>query len=389
MHSLNKNLTIIAPTLGEAVQIRVLCRAIKDIDASCKLTVFVDEEGAFEVASKIKQIDRLFHLPSNEPTFATKYLTQNKPDLNIFVSFCYHPTILIESKKRGVKSILLSAMMNKDIANHPRYKKGMDLGVYSLFDYVGVKNADEIENFLEIGVKGENIAVTGDLKINKSNMSVSVEEKRKWETKLGLKGNAVIVAGSLSLNEGYMFIDVCRRLLEDNLNLKCILAPRFIKDIDEIELYAKKQKLNAERKSRLFDVCIKENNVNMIFLDTYGELAYVYSLCNIAFIGGTMMPFSDRPMGHNILEPLIHGKVIIVGPNLKKDKLYIEKLKSAWHGIISQDKESLYNNFTELLNNESLQQRLENYTKREFIFDDNIDSTRKMLRELSGIFTGD
>lgn len=379
---MNNNLTIIAPTLGEVVQIRVLCRVIKDIVTSCKLTVLVDDEGAFEVASKIKQVDSLFHLPSKGPAFAIKLLTQNKPVLNIFVSFCYHPTILIESKERGIKTVILSAMMNQAIADHPCYKKGIDLGVYSLFDYVGVKNADEMENFLEIGVKQENIIVTGDLKINKSNMSFSIEEKNKWETKLRLKDNVVIVAGSLSLNEGYIFIDACKRLLEGNLNLKCILAPRFMNDIDEIESYAKKRELICERKSRLFDSCANNNSTSIILLDTYGELASIYSLCDVAFIGGTMMPFPDKPMGHNILEPLIHGKVIMVGSNIKKYRDYIEKLKNIWPGIMCQDEVSLCNNLIELLESKSLMQELENYIKAEFQFDDDLDCTRSLLEKV-------
>jgi 3-deoxy-D-manno-octulosonic-acid transferase len=48
---------------------------------------------------------------------------------------------------------------------------------------------------------------------------------------------------------------------------------------------------------------------NVFLLDTIGELASIYSLATVAFVGGSLVPRG----GHNILEPALYGVPIITG----------------------------------------------------------------------------
>jgi 3-deoxy-D-manno-octulosonic-acid transferase len=41
-----------------------------------------------------------------------------------------------------------------------------------------------------------------------------------------------------------------------------------------------------------------------------GELATLYSLCTVAFIGGSLVPIG----GHNALEPAVFAKPLLFGP---------------------------------------------------------------------------
>ena len=51
----------------------------------------------------------------------------------------------------------------------------------------------------------------------------------------------------------------------------------------------------------------------MLLLDTLGELAQVYSLASVVFVGGSLVPSG----GHNILEPAVAGKPVVVGPHME------------------------------------------------------------------------
>ena len=51
-------------------------------------------------------------------------------------------------------------------------------------------------------------------------------------------------------------------------------------------------------------------------LDTIGELAQLYQIATAVFVGGSLVPAG----GHNILEPAIHGKPIVVGPHMQNFK---------------------------------------------------------------------
>jgi len=51
----------------------------------------------------------------------------------------------------------------------------------------------------------------------------------------------------------------------------------------------------------------------VMLLDTLGELSQVYALASVVFVGGSLVPAG----GHNILEPAVAGKPVIVGPHME------------------------------------------------------------------------
>jgi 3-deoxy-D-manno-octulosonic-acid transferase len=51
----------------------------------------------------------------------------------------------------------------------------------------------------------------------------------------------------------------------------------------------------------------------VVVLDTLGELAQVYPLASVVFVGGSLVPAG----GHNILEPAVAGKAVVVGPHME------------------------------------------------------------------------
>ena len=51
----------------------------------------------------------------------------------------------------------------------------------------------------------------------------------------------------------------------------------------------------------------------VMLLDTLGELSQVYALASVVFVGGSLVPSG----GHNILEPAVAGKPVVVGPHME------------------------------------------------------------------------
>jgi 3-deoxy-D-manno-octulosonic-acid transferase len=58
-----------------------------------------------------------------------------------------------------------------------------------------------------------------------------------------------------------------------------------------------------------------------MILDTIGELAQFYALCDIAFIGGSLIPWG----GQNLLEPAFYEKPIFFGPHMENFAFLAEK----------------------------------------------------------------
>jgi 3-deoxy-D-manno-octulosonic-acid transferase len=56
-----------------------------------------------------------------------------------------------------------------------------------------------------------------------------------------------------------------------------------------------------------------EPRADVVILDSIGELAHVFPVATVVFVGGSLV---DQG-GHNILEPAVHGKPIVFGPHME------------------------------------------------------------------------
>jgi 3-deoxy-D-manno-octulosonic-acid transferase len=55
-----------------------------------------------------------------------------------------------------------------------------------------------------------------------------------------------------------------------------------------------------------------EPAADVVILDTIGELAHLFQVATVVFVGGSLVDHG----GHNILEPAVHGKAIVFGPHM-------------------------------------------------------------------------
>ena len=62
----------------------------------------------------------------------------------------------------------------------------------------------------------------------------------------------------------------------------------------------------------------------VVLLDTIGELASIYSLAAVAFVGGSLIPAG----GHNPLEPAQFGVPIVMGPHYANFRGITEDLRA-------------------------------------------------------------
>jgi 3-deoxy-D-manno-octulosonic-acid transferase len=93
-------------------------------------------------------------------------------------------------------------------------------------------------------------------------------------------------------------------------NTLLILAPRHLERAADVELLCRQEGFKTLRRSELpIDA---EPRSDVVVLDTLGELATVYQLATVAFVGGSLVATG----GHNVLEPAIFGKPIVFGPHM-------------------------------------------------------------------------
>jgi len=125
-------------------------------------------------------------------------------------------------------------------------------------------------------------------------------------------GLRFVVAGSTLEGEEALLLDAWPRLLVEDSQLAMVLAPRHPERFAAVASlidksghpWVKRSEWNSRPAGKLQGGAI-------VLLDTIGELASVYSLASVAFIGGSLVPAG----GHNPLEPAQFGVPIVMGPH--------------------------------------------------------------------------
>jgi 3-deoxy-D-manno-octulosonic-acid transferase len=102
-----------------------------------------------------------------------------------------------------------------------------------------------------------------------------------------------------------------RRVREAGIPLRLVVAPRHPGRADAVEADVKGEGLAVVRRTRLPASGPPPATDAVVLLDTVGELEAVYSLADVAFVGGSLVEHG----GHNMMEPASLGKPVIVGPH--------------------------------------------------------------------------
>ena len=112
-----------------------------------------------------------------------------------------------------------------------------------------------------------------------------------------------------------------------------IIAPRHLERIREIDNLCRQSGLTVSLRTR-----VKPGKKwDVLILDTMGELAQLYTVCDLAFLGGSLIPWG----GQNLLEPAFYGKPVFFGPHMDNFLAITEKFLQSGAAEVCPDKDAL------------------------------------------------
>jgi len=112
-----------------------------------------------------------------------------------------------------------------------------------------------------------------------------------------------------------------------------------------------------------------------------GELASVYALANVAFVGGSLVPLG----GHNILEPAQHGVAVLTGPHTFNFR-EIVRIFERGGGLRVVAAENLGTAITNLLHNAEEREHLGCRARKLFL--ENTGATQNTVAVLKALLAG-
>ena len=281
-----------------------------------KLRIFLStttRTGQQLARRNVADVDAVFYFPFDWTFTARRTLNVVKPRLFVMMETELWPNLLRECRERGVKTVLVNGRIS--YRSFPRYRliKPFFRHVLSDVDRFCVQGEETARRLTQLGADPARISVTGSLKFD--SLDVIPTPGRGPERVLRFfrmsPNRPVLVAGSTLKGEEESVIRAFNRVRSTGLAPLLIVAARQPERFGEVERLCRHEGLTTIRRSELpIDA---EPRADAVILDTIGELAQLYQVATVVFVGGSLVPAG----GHNILEPAIFGKPIVFGPHME------------------------------------------------------------------------
>ena len=304
-----------AVSVGEAVAAEPLLARLRarfpDVPIYLSTTT---PEGRLVAEEQLSSLlDGVFYQPLDFPFAVRRTLETIRPKLVIVSETEIWPNLYRRAKRLGARLMIVNGRMSDRSA--PRYERfrWFFSTVLGEVDRILVQSEQERARFLAAGAPENNVLVGGNLKYDftASDDSLPVDIASFLDQ---LDPAPLLVAGSTREAEEGPIVAAFRKIATDRPRALLVVAPRHPSRFTEAADAVRASGLPLVRRSELGgDEQPAVELPAVLLLDSVGELASFYSRADLVFVGGSLNGWG----GHNVLEPAIHGRPVIVGPYMQ------------------------------------------------------------------------
>ncbi|HUE88355.1 MAG TPA: 3-deoxy-D-manno-octulosonic acid transferase [Vicinamibacterales bacterium] len=308
-----QSIWIHAVSVGEVLSARPLVRDLRIRYPRHRIFLSTTTMTGQAIARRsVQDADGVFYFPFDLGLFVRRTLDVVRPRLFVMMETEIWPHLLRECRRRGIRTAIVNGRLSQ--RSYPRYRlvRGFMRTVLDDVDRFCVQSEQSARRFIDLGANPGRITVTGSLKFDSLELPAPALQSRARDRVLRYfrmpASRFVVVAGSTMKGEEAAVLVAFRRVRSAAPNTLLILAPRHVERVSDVEQLCRQEGFKTVRRSDLpIDA---EPRVDVVVLDTIGELATIYQLATVAFVGGSLVDTG----GHNILEPAVFGKPIVFGP---------------------------------------------------------------------------
>ena len=296
-----------AVSVGEVLAARALVGPLKERFPGRRIYVSTTTATGNAVARRsVGAADGLLFAPFDWPGPVRRALRAVDPALLVLVETEIWPNLIHEARRRGTRVALVNGRISP--RSFPRYRRirAFLKPVLAEVDVFLMQGEAHARRVRAMGAPPEKVKVTGNLKFDSLGEVLPPESLARL---IG-GGGPLWVAGSTAAGEEEMVLRALRAVRRSVPGVRLLLAPRHPERFGEVAKIVEAAGLRGARRTTLSRPWSDED---VLVLDTLGELAQVYSLASIVFVGGSLVPAG----GHNVLEAAVAGKAVIVGPHME------------------------------------------------------------------------
>ena len=310
-----------AVSVGEARAAESLVQLIRQEWPKKRIVISTVTPTGHEIVKRIVNENELvFYAPLDISLVVGKFLRHIAPSFLIIMETEIWPNLIRLSKRRGVSVVVVNGRISDRSYRRYNRLKSLLKPVLLSMDLFCMQTEEAGQRVVALGARVGRVKITGNIKFD---ISADLKEPSFFSfLKESLRGCLFFIAGSTHENEEEEMVDIYKSLRKDFNHLRMLIAPRHLERVDRIRRMIRFHGLEAVNLSHLSasptggstrgSGPMSLSSGQVMLLDTIGDLNALYRLCDIAFVGGSLV----KKGGHNPIEPALFGKPIIFGKHM-------------------------------------------------------------------------
>lgn len=330
-----------AVSVGEVLAVAGLVNLLKKKSPAIAIFVSTTTLAGQKLALERFGEARVFYLPLDLPFAVRRFLRVIRPHLLILAETEFWPNLLHEAHRSGARVAVVNARISdRSLPGYKRFRWLLKRVLRNVDVFLAQTEIDR-ERLIAIGAPSERVQVAGNLKFDikpQSESALSQALRRSIAP-----NQPMLVFGSTVEDEERLLFPCFKLVLREYPQALIVVAPRHPERFDAVAELLRTSGISFWRRSAWNSSPLPGG---VLLLDSIGELASVYSIANIAFVGGSLV----RRGGHNILEPAQFGKPILIGPHYENFRDIVRSFLAA-NAVLVTTPEQISGDVLRLLDN--------------------------------------
>ena len=249
------------------------------------------------------------YAPYDMPDAVARFLNRVKPKILIIMETELWPNTIAACHKRKIPVVLANGRLSKKSATAYGRIAPLVRPMLAGLTAVAAQHKDDGARFTALGLAESSLCITGNIKFDLSLDQLAREKAQALLTEWrGERQRPIFLAASTHRGEDEIILQAFARVNAEIDNPLLVLVPRHPERFNQVAELCLSTGLNLARRSNADSL----EGADILLGDTMGELMIFFGACDIAFVGGSLVPTG----GHNIIEPAAWGVPVLSGPHL-------------------------------------------------------------------------
>ena len=295
-----------AVSVGEVVASSAVVEALQRDFPSHRVLISTTTSTGHKLATRKFGAENVFYFPLDFAWAVRPYIDAVHPQLCVIAETEFWPNFLRLARRSGAGIAVINCRISdRSLPGYRRLRFWLPK-VLACVDLFLAQTEEDQRRLLEIGAAQTRVQVAGNLKFDVAPPpmpSIAASLRASFDAS---GAGPILVCGSTLDEEEGLLLSAFRNILATHPKTVMILAPRHPERFADVAALVEQLGFRVWRRSLWSGEPLAGG---VLLLDSIGELAALYSLATVAFVGGSLVPRG----GHNILEPALYGVAIVTG----------------------------------------------------------------------------